>query len=514
MSIPKFSKSITAFQGRTAPEEGFLAGYAAIIEAFQLQIPLPLNLCLISNKNRKYQVENWKVFSSKYLPEDSLYKQFAFALKYEGINLLLFKKLFEVVENEQIIRMISTEPTGQYARRIWFLYEWLMDKKLPVSDLENGNYVELIDEKIQFSIGPGSKSKRHRITNNLPGTREFCPLVFRTKKLERFIEKGLSAKTDELIQGVRKDFLQRAAAFLLLKDSKASFTIEGESPKSKRAARWGQAVGQAGMKELSKGELYRLQKLVIENHRFIQLGYRTKGGFVGEHDRQSGEPLPDHISARWQDIESLMSGLLETELLLVDKSFDPVVAAAVIAFGMVNIHPFEDGNGRIHRYLIHHVLAKKKFAPQGIIFPVSAAILDRINDYRIVLESYSLPLLDFIDWKETKDHNVEVLNDTLDFYRYYDITFQAEFLYECVEETITNIIPSEISYLSKYDQFKNFVEEEFEMPDKLIATLMRFLEQNSGRLSKRARENEFALLNQKEIEAVELYFNSVFNPTS
>ncbi|HIP51694.1 MAG TPA: hypothetical protein EYG94_06355 [Campylobacterales bacterium] len=31
----------------------------------------------------------------------------------------------------------------------------------------------------------------------------------------------------------------------------------------------------------------------------------------------------------------------------------------MIAFSFVYIHPLEDGNGRIHRYLIHHVLAER-----------------------------------------------------------------------------------------------------------------------------------------------------------
>ena len=65
----------------------------------------------------------------------------------------------------------------------------------------------------------------------------------------------------------------------MLKDSKASFTIEGESPKSKRAARWGNAIGQAGLNELTKDELVRLQDLVIENGRFIHMGLRVQGGF-------------------------------------------------------------------------------------------------------------------------------------------------------------------------------------------------------------------------------------------
>ena len=41
----------------------------------------------------------------------------------------------------------------------------------------------------------------------------------------------------------------------MLKDSKASFTIEGETPTQSRAVGWGKAIGQAGSKSLSKDEL-------------------------------------------------------------------------------------------------------------------------------------------------------------------------------------------------------------------------------------------------------------------
>ena len=296
----------------------------------------------------------------------------------------------------------------------------------------------------------------------------------------------------------------------MLKDSKASFSIEGESPKSKRAVRWGNAIGQAGVNELTKAELIRLQNLVIENSRFIHLGLRTQGGFVGEHDRITGEPIPDHISAKHEDLDDLIDGLIEANKILINNPFDAVLAATVIAFGFVFIHPFEDGNGRIHRYLIHHLLAKKKFVDQGIIFPVSASILDHITDYRFVLEVYSKPLLEFIEWKETAKHNVFVVNNTKDFYRFFDATKQAEFLFDCVADTVESIIPNEIKYLSNYDTFKRFLEDEFEMPDKLIALLVRFLEQNDGRISKRAQENEFSMLDPQEIKVIEAIFNSTF----
>jgi hypothetical protein len=36
---------------------------------------------------------------------------------------------------------------------------------------------------------------------------------------------------------------------------------------------------------------------------------------------------------------------------------------------------------------------------------------------------------------------------TSDYYRYFDTTLLAEFLYECVERTIDKIIPEEVGYL-------------------------------------------------------------------
>lgn len=505
-----FSLIIKVFHGREAPEEGVLAGYGALIEAFQLPVPMPRQLALISAKKRQYKTNEWRVFTSRHQPEDTLYKQLVFALKYEGVNLLFFKKLFQALPKQEIETLVQLEPSGQYSRKIWFLYEWLMDEPLALPDASTKiKYTALLDEDLQYAV-PGSESPRHKIINNLPGTNRYCPLIHKTEKLNQYITAGLAVHSDKFLQGIRKDILQRASAFLLLKDSKASFTIEGESPKSKRAARWGQAIGQAGMHDLSKEELIRLQQLVIENPRFVDMGFRIKGGFVGEHDRATGEPIPDHISARWQDLDTLISGLIRANELLLDDDFDAVLAASVVAFGFVFIHPFEDGNGRIHRYLIHHVLAKKNFAQQGIIFPVSASILDHIDDYRKVLEDYSHPLLEYIDWKETPDHNVEVINDTMDYYRYFDATSQAEFLYACVQDTIENIIPSEVNYLTQYDAFKNYLEEEFEMPDKMVAMAVRFLAQNNGQLSKRAREKEFGALKESEIRDMEEKYNEIF----
>jgi len=221
-------------------------------------MPLTSRLALISEKHRQYQTSEWLVYTTRHKPEDSLYGHLTFALKYEGVNLLFFRKLFEETGETIIESMVIKEPLSRYSRKIWFLYEWLTQKVLAIPDLKRGNYVQLIDEKLQYAIGEGVRSKRHRIINNLPGTINFCPLIHKTQKLEDYIREDLSARTSQLISGVHRDILLRTSAFLLLKDSKASFSIEGEVPSHARASRWGRVIGQAGTKQLSKDELIRL----------------------------------------------------------------------------------------------------------------------------------------------------------------------------------------------------------------------------------------------------------------
>src|SRR5665648_776475 len=509
MNNKPISQTITVFHGRVAPEEGYLVGYGAIISQYNLPVPIPNKLALISQKTRQYHTTEWQVFTPRHQPEDSLFKQLVFALKYEGINLLVLKKLFDVLDIDTITDLIQIEPLSQYSRRIWFIYEWLYNRKLDIPDLNSGNFVPLIDDRIQFNI-EGKRSSRHRIINNLPGTPDFCPLIYKTKKLQEYIESNFQDKKNTFINSIHKEVMQRAASFLLLKDSKASFTIEGENPGTNRALRWGKAIGEAGRNPLTKEELLRLQQIIIESKRFTKMVFRTEGGVVGDRERTTGEPIPDHISSRWQDVDQLIEGLINTYHLLDKEKFDPVLAATSIAFGFVFIHPFTDGNGRIHRYLIHHILSKLNITQQGIIFPISAAILDKIDDYRVVLESYSHPILELIEWEITPDNNVEVLNDTIDYYRYFDATKQAEFLFDCVMDTINRIIPEEVSYIYKYDEFKRFIDNQFEMPDKLVSMLVRFLEQNGGTLSKRASDKEFPELKDDEVEKIESVFQAIF----
>lgn len=509
-----FSQKVTIFHGRSLPEEGMLAGYSLILQEIEQNtgrvLPMPRQLAIITEKHQRYNTDYWQVFTKRHKPNKNLISHIFFALKYEGIDLLILKTIFKLIGEETIKKAILNKPTGQYSRRLWFLYEWLLNSKLDIPDLKTGTYVEVVHHALQYT-GPVINSTRHRVKNNLPGTPEFCPTIKKSDKLEKYISANIQDSIEKGLDGRDKELIRRrTAAFLQLKDSKASFAIEGEFPPNMRAKNWGKAIGQAGKKALTISEIERLQHIVIGNKKLRHMGIRQEEGFIGEHDRETFAPIPDHISAKAEDLPSLMDGLLNTNNLLQDSDYDPVLTAATIAFGFVFIHPFSDGNGRIHRYLIHHILNWMGFTKRDMIFPVSAAILDRISDYQEVLEDYSSQRIDLFEWKPTPSHNIKILNDTIDLYRYFDLTLQAEFLYECVEETIKRIIPEEIDYLEKYDRLTNAINSIVILPDSRVDLLIKLLDQNKGKLSKRKRQNDFEELSLEEISIIEEYYAEIF----
>jgi len=505
----QFSGPVTVFQERRLPVKATLAGYSALIDAFTLSVPLPRMLYATGERHKVIEADGWHILTPRHAPQPTLEGHLTFALKYEGLDLAVLKRLFLAAGGPEIEALVRATPTGTYARRIWFLYEWLTGERLDLPDAAGGRYVPVVDPARQWA-GTEDMVSRQRVKNNLPGTSEFCPLVRRTPALEAFIAEDLPSRASQAVRDVPRDLLARTAAFLLLQDSKSSYAIEGESPPQNRIQRWGRAIGNAGRAPLDLDELLRLQKIVIGDTRFVTLGLRTEGGFVGEHDRDTRMPLPAHVSARAEDLPSLMAGMIAFERGSA-QGLDPVIAAAVLAFGFVYVHPFEDGNGRLHRYLIHHVLAERGFNPPGVVFPVSAAILDRIEDYGRVLEDYSERLLPLIEWDPTADFNVRVLNDTGDFYRYFDATAHAEFLFACVRQTIDQDLPRETAFLQRYDRFRQQVLSLIDMPDRTVDLLFRFLHHNGGRLSKRGREKEFDALSEAEIDQIERAYAEEFD---
>lgn len=499
-----FARPVKGMRDRPLPEDGWLAGYSALIEHYDLALPLPPRLAFASTGHGAASTSQWLAVPVRRRPADDLGAHLEFALKREGVDLSVLDALFRTIDAGEVAKIVDRTPTGKYARRIWFLHEWLTGRKLDLPDAPKVKAEPVVDPELQVAAGDGEISSRHRVVDNLPGAPAFCPMVRWTPKLRAHVRRGWDEQARQVLARTHPDVVSRAAAFLLLSDSRSSFQIEGERPGLERVERWGRAIGEAGDVELSIAGLERLQRVVVGDTHFVKPGLREGGGFVGEHDRETRAPLPEHVSARPEDLPDLVKGLIEFESRSLELAIDPVITATLVAFGFVYIHPFEDGNGRIHRWLIHHVLARAGYNPEGLVFPVSAAILRHVPEYERVLRSYSAPLLEHIDWEATEAGNVRVLNDTARFYRYFDATAHAEFLFERVAETVEHDLPREVAYLEGFDRFAERVQRLLgDMPHSTVDLLHRFLTQGGGRLSKRAREEEFRMLTRKEAEAVE-----------
>jgi len=482
-------------------------GYAWLMDRYGLILPRPWRLTAAAGGHRPRTSGQWLVLPERHVPsEPTLAAHLTVALKWEGIDLAVLDALFRATADADVAAAVRTATTGLYIRRVWFLHEWLTGRTLDVPDGAKVRAVPVVDPEQQVALEAGLVSSRHRVRDNLPGTRAFCPMVRRTPAIAAAQARELAARARETTGRVHPDLLSRAAAFLLMSDSRASYRIEGERPTADRTLRWARTIARAGDTTLSVDALERLQEEVIGDARFVALGLRTSGGFVGEHDRVTRAPIPEHISARWQDLESLISGMVSYDERAGHGAMDAVVAAAVIAFGFVYVHPFDDGNGRIHRWLIHHTLATGGFTPPGVVFPVSAVILRELPTYRRTLESYSRALLPCIDWRPTADGNVDVRNETASWYRFFDATEHAEFLYRCVETTVKHDLPQEMAWLEAYDRFADAATRLVDMPSRTIDLLHRFLRQNRGALSCRAREKEFAALTDDEVMHIEELF--------
>ena len=500
-----------AFQNKILPTSCRLIGYSWLLHHFDLNIHLR-ELCCVSEKrlaSQKFKKSGWTLFDTQLGVDDTPYANLEFALKHETIDLLLLKSILKAFSKEYLTESIQSNPKRILSKKIWFFYEFLLDERLPLSDLPVGKYDDVLDEKKYVTRNTPVKSKRHKLNNNLLGTANMCPVIIKTKKLQAFIDKDFKSDISSVIGKISKSLVRRAASFLLLSDSRASFEIEGERPTKNRVENWGKIINEAGRIPLSIDEIERLHAILLDDSRFTKIGIREDEVFLGDRDREN-YPVPEFIGAKSRDLEKLLKDWIALDVFLYSDEINPILHAAIISFTFVYMHPLEDGNGRIHRYLMHHVLAQRNFYPKGMIFPISNVILGEIERYKDVLVSHTAPLMSHIDWEATPFGNVKVLNETDDLYRFFDCTRSCEFIYESVQKTISTTLPDELKYLNSFDKSYEDINAFIEMPDNKIKSLITFILQNDGKLSKNKREKYYEKLTQVEIDTIENIVSEYF----
>ena len=435
-----------------------------------------------------------------YATGDDLLANLRFALRYEPLDLGILVAAFEAMPSETLAGWVRDEPTGAYARRAWFLYEHLTGRTLDLRSAAAGRYVAALDPAKHIT-GASRNSPRHRVIDNLLGSAHLCPTIRRTERLDQHLASRLDEEARALVGPYDPALIARATSYLYTKETRSSFALEGETPSANRTERFTAALRAAAeFDPRDQAAIIGLQNAIVDS-RYAATGWRDLQNFVGETTVGFGKQV-HYICPKPGDLALLMQGWMDLTHRLVTDRVDPVVAAAVAAFSFVFVHPFEDGNGRIHRFMIHHVLSRTRFSPGDMVFPVSAAILRDRRSYDAVLETFSQPLLALIDWDLDANGELVIRGETARHYRFFDATLFAEYLYDRIAETVRTDLPAELGFLATFDRAKAAIDDIVDMPDRRAALLIRLLMQNGGILS-RAKRAHFAELTDAELAAME-----------
>ena len=447
-----------------------------------------------------------ELYPKRYAPRDSVVAHLRFALRHEAFDLGVLVAALREIEPAELEAWVRAQPTGAFSRRIWFLYETFTGRTLDLEDARAGNYVAALDPR-RHVAARRRNSRRHRVADNLLGGPGLCPTVRLTPELQGAMNSGLDEEARSLTASVSPSVLSRAVNYLYTKETRSSFALEGETPDTRRARRFVAALrGAPGFDPADKRALIRLHGAIVEP-RYAEDDWRQIQNFVGETIGGYRE-LVHFVCPRPTDVPDLMRAWADLTRRVVEGGVDPVVAAAVSSFAFVFIHPFEDGNGRIHRFLIHHVLAKLDYGPPGTILPVSAAILRDRPGYDQALASVSEPLLDLTRWRwsttraDSPDREMIVTNETAHLYRYFDATALAEYLYDRLAAAVRRDLKEELEFVAVFDRAFDAVRAIVNMPDRRTSLLVRLCLQNDGRLAARKRRL-LTELSDEEVSAME-----------
>jgi hypothetical protein len=414
--------------------------------------------------------------------DDSPVGHLEFALRHEGVNLEVIDAALPHLEAEALAQRFNAVPNGEAIRRACAIWEWLTGQSLPIEKTPGGGYVGMFPED-KYITAAGVREPKYRVRINPLGTSDFCPVVRKhllppTPTLEELFaeaQQTLSALADPALY-------ERAVQYLYLSETRSSFAIEKELPSSDKQERFVQLLKRAGEQgQVDEEWLASLQNLIVRDAYSQEAAYRSKQNWL---DDSLGRitflpPPPEELPALMHGWEAFANS---------DRCSNILVRAACAAFGFVYLHPFMDGNGRLHRFLIHHVLAQSEQAPKGVVLPVSAVILRDIPAYAEVLNGFSRPVTALWSYRRGADVPLIDRHPSGRPYRFFDASREVAYLHEMLCNAVRKELPQELAWLTGYDRAFQELNERLNLPRSDLSALIRMVKGNGGKLSANKRK--------------------------
>ena len=448
-------------------------------------------------------------FPRNYWPGEHPLDHIEFTFKYEDLSLDLLEQVFRKIPAAELDRYLAASPTSKYRRRIGFLYEYLTPKKLNTTVA--GNYVPVLDPKKYFT-GKPRRDARWRVIDNLPGSSGACPLIRRTPGIDEKLKHDWSRDIRRLTRETNPRLWSRAVNYLYLKETKASFAIEREEVTPARGERFVAVLARSGTVSpetlLDEVRLTALQNMIVDP-RYAARQFRKDQNYVGQTLPGFQEKV-HYVCPPPLLVHTLMAGLRSFRQRSED--LPAPLRAAVASFGFVYVHPFSDGNGRLHRLLLHESLAIDGYTDSGVVLPFSAAMLRDSAAYDRVLETVSNAVNARVRYHWGKDGALVVENarEAEGVWRYPDLTPHVEYVLELIATTVTRDLPDELQTLVRIDQAAAAIKDIVDLPDPKLSLLLTLLLQNRGRFSGRKRTSSFGELTDAEVLEIERAFAEAF----
>ncbi|MDE2121438.1 MAG: Fic family protein, partial [Betaproteobacteria bacterium] len=350
-------------------------GYAWLVERLGLPPFVPTPAARVGPVQSLQTLdEGVMLVPARIAPEQRVLAHVLFALKHEGVNLLVLACALPAVAADELRQAIATAPNGVYLRKAGYLWERFTGQRLelPKGVVVAAPYARMFEPQA-YVCGPSRREAKWRIDFNGIGDLDYCPTVRRTPELARLLETDILRQAREFAQDVPRETLDRALSWAYLSETEGSYAIEREIPSRDKAAAFARLLRHADdPREITEAYLADLQSAMITNPLGREFQFRTE-----QNRLQRG---PGAVGITYVPPQPERARQLQHAWMRLANRWDheqppaplaPLVRASILSFGLVFIHPFMDGNGRLSRFLIHRVLARSGALPGGFLLPIS-----------------------------------------------------------------------------------------------------------------------------------------------
>jgi hypothetical protein len=483
-------------------------GYEALIRRYDLRVPPLLRVYVTAERTVERHTrapdgtERIELPSARQRDTESLVGQLTFALKREHLNLTVLGALFEQSDALAAVQdWLRNMPSSRYSRTAGHLAEWLTGHVFDYSLPAGSPRIPLLDPK-HYVTGRGVPDSKFGIVNNVLGDRSFSPLVRRTERLTGLLNEGLADKVRSTMSSIEPEMLARAVDYLYLSETRSTYGIENEVPDSDRRGRFRKLLESAGEPgALSEEQLCAWQNQIVSGLA-AEYQFRPSQNWLSRAGRLRN--IADFIPPPVELVDPMMESIAALAAAGAKGELEPIIAAACASFGLVYAHPFLDGNGRLHRFLLHHVLRQSGFTPAGVVLPLSARMHHQVERYSAILKSYSRPRTELLNYILDADSATILVKSPQPrwLYAYFDATELCEFVLECCKLCVEEDLLSEVVYLRAHDKTVNELEGWLDMRQARLNTLIDLIVQGNGVLSKRKRKLAEGLTDE-QLEKVE-----------